>query len=144
MAFYWRERQKQGGTYSSHRAETEKHVILCATYLSSDVLMDFLNEFYAHPALQVITPPSLLSILPHPQVDGLLFQTYFVVLLSPSEVDSTIKMILQVPLWSPRVIYIQGSALKDQDLVRAKADMAQCCFILASRNEADRNKAVSS
>ena len=55
MAFYWRERQKQGGTYSSHRAETEKHVILCATYLSSDVLMDFLNEFYAHPALQVTT-----------------------------------------------------------------------------------------
>ncbi|XP_063714378.1 potassium channel subfamily T member 2-like isoform X8 [Symsagittifera roscoffensis] len=119
MAFYWRERQKQGGTYSSHRAETEKHVILCATYLSSDVLMDFLNEFYAHPALQ----------------------TYFVVLLSPSELDATIKMILQVPLWSQRVIYIQGSALKDQDLVRAKADMAQCCFILASRNEADRNKA---
>lgn len=47
------ERQKSGGNYSRHRAQTEKHVVLCVTSLKIDLLMDFLNEFYAHPRLQV-------------------------------------------------------------------------------------------
>lgn len=53
LALTWIERQKQGGTYSSHRAQTEKHVVVCATTLQADTVMDFLNEFYAHPKLQV-------------------------------------------------------------------------------------------
>ncbi|GFT69129.1 hypothetical protein NPIL_561591, partial [Nephila pilipes] len=44
---------------------------------------------------------------------------FYVVLLSPCELDATMKMILQVPMWAQRVIYIQGSALKDTDLTRA-------------------------
>lgn len=59
------ERQKSGGNYSRHRAQTEKHVVLCVSSLKIDLLMDFLNEFYAHPRLQVRpltaaqqTPPS--------------------------------------------------------------------------------------
>lgn len=47
--------------------------------------MDFLNEFYAHPLLQ----------------------DFYVVLLSPMELDTTMRMILQVPIWAQRVIYIQ-------------------------------------
>ena len=47
------EKQKQGGAYSSHRAQTEKHVVVCTTTLQADVVMDFLSEFYAHPKLQV-------------------------------------------------------------------------------------------
>lgn len=38
---------------STHRAQTEKHVVVCSTTLGSDTVMDFLNEFYAHPLLQV-------------------------------------------------------------------------------------------
>jgi len=49
------ERQKQGGAYSSHRAQTEKHVVVCTTTLQADTVMDFLNEFYSHPKLQVET-----------------------------------------------------------------------------------------
>jgi potassium channel subfamily T protein 1 len=49
------ERKKMGGTYSSHRAQNEKHVVVVATTLHADTIMDFLNEFYAHPKLQVIT-----------------------------------------------------------------------------------------
>lgn len=52
------ERQKSGGNYSRHRAQTERHVVLCVSSLKIDLLMDFLNEFYAHPRLQV---------RPHPQ-----------------------------------------------------------------------------
>ena len=48
------------------------------------------------------------------------FQDYYVVLLSPSELDPTMKLILQVPIWAARVIYIQGSALKDSDLSRCR------------------------
>lgn len=51
--YLWMERQKSGGNYSRHRAQTEKHVVLCVSALKIDLLMDFLNEFYAHPRLQV-------------------------------------------------------------------------------------------
>jgi len=44
-----------------------------------------------------------------------------VVLLTPSELDPTMKLILQVPIWAARVIYIQGSALKDSDLSRCRS-----------------------
>ncbi len=47
------ERQKSGGNYSRYRAQTEKHVVLCVSCLKIDLLMDFLNEFFAHPRLQV-------------------------------------------------------------------------------------------
>lgn len=55
LAFTWMERQKLGGSYSSHRAQSEKHVVVCSTTLQADTIMDFLNEFYAHPLLQVRT-----------------------------------------------------------------------------------------
>ncbi|XP_015251037.1 PREDICTED: potassium channel subfamily T member 1-like isoform X1 [Cyprinodon variegatus] len=119
LAYLWMESQKLGGNYSRHRAQTEKHVVLCVSSLKIDLLMDFLNEFYAHPRLQ----------------------DYYVVILCPTEIDIQVRRILQIPLWSQRVIYLQGSALKDQDLMRAKMDDAEACFILSSRNEADRTAA---
>lgn len=121
LAFTWMERQKLGGSYSSHRAQSEKHVVVCSTTLHADTIMDFLNEFYAHPLLQ----------------------DYYVVLLSPMELDTTMRMILQVPIWAQRVIYIQGSCLKGTDLVRARMSEAEACFILAARNYADKTAAVS-
>uniref|UniRef100_A0A8C4TNJ2 Potassium channel subfamily T member 2-like n=1 Tax=Erpetoichthys calabaricus TaxID=27687 RepID=A0A8C4TNJ2_ERPCA len=116
LAFLWMERQKSGGNYSRYRAQTEKHVVLCVSCLKIDLLMDFLNEFYAHPRLQ----------------------DYYVVILCPTEMDVQVRRVLQIPLWSQRVIYLQGSALKDQDLMRAKMDDAEACFILSNRFEVDR------
>ncbi|XP_066501398.1 potassium channel subfamily T member 1 [Hoplias malabaricus] len=116
LIYLWMERQKSGGNYSRHRAQTEKHAVLCVSSLKIDLLMDFLNEFYAHPHTQ----------------------DYYVVILCPCEADSQVRRVLQIPLWSQRVIYLQGSALKNQDLLRAKIDDAEACFILSSRNEADR------
>ncbi|CAB0028981.1 unnamed protein product [Trichogramma brassicae] len=118
LAFTWMERQKLGGSYSSHRAQSEKHVVVCSTTLQADTIMDFLNEFYAHPLLQ----------------------DYYVVLLSPMELDTTMRMILQVPIWAQRVIYIQGSCLKDGDLA-ARMNEAEACFVLAARNYADKTAA---
>ncbi|KAI1232194.1 Potassium channel subfamily T member 1 [Lamprotornis superbus] len=119
LVYLWMERQKSGGNYSRHRAQTEKHVVLCVSSLKIDLLMDFLNEFYAHPRLQ----------------------DYYVVILCPTEMDIQVRRVLQIPLWSQRVIYLQGSALKDQDLMRAKMDNGEACFILSSRNEVDRTAA---
>uniref|UniRef100_T1J7B9 RCK N-terminal domain-containing protein n=1 Tax=Strigamia maritima TaxID=126957 RepID=T1J7B9_STRMM len=119
LAYTWMERQKLGGTYSSHRAHNEKHVVVCSTTLHADTIMDFLNEFYAHPLLQ----------------------DYYVVLLSPCELDLTMRMILQIPMWAQRVIYIQGSCLRDTDLTRARMSEAEACFILAARNYADKTAA---
>ena len=59
------------------------------------------------------------------------------------ELDPTMRMILQVPIWAQRVIYIQGSALKDTDLARCRMQDAEACFILAARNYSDRHAAVS-
>lgn len=71
------ERQKSGGNYSRHRAQTEKHVVLCVSSLKIDLLMDFLNEFYAHPRLQVRfssvlheAGSYLLTDCPRPSPDG--------------------------------------------------------------------------
>uniref|UniRef100_A0A1I8JM32 Ion_trans_2 domain-containing protein n=1 Tax=Macrostomum lignano TaxID=282301 RepID=A0A1I8JM32_9PLAT len=71
------------------RKAMARNTWLCARLpLHSDNhIMDFLNEFYAHPKLQ----------------------DYYVILFSPCELDSTLKIIMQ------RVIYIQGSALKDSE-----------------------------
>lgn len=63
LAYLWMERQKSGGNYSRHRAQTEKHVVLCVSSLKIDLLMDFLNEFYAHPRLQVPLNRSYLLTL---------------------------------------------------------------------------------
>ncbi|KAF6034138.1 hypothetical protein EB796_007558 [Bugula neritina] len=117
--YTWVERKKKGGSYSRHRAQTEKHVVVCATHLLTDTVMDFLNEFYAHPKLQ----------------------GYYVVLLSPSEMEESLKIILQIPIWAQRVIYIKGSALKDFDLQRCRMQEAEGCFILASRTHSDRTVA---
>ncbi|NXG62344.1 KCNT2 protein, partial [Hemiprocne comata] len=68
-------------------------------------------------------------------------QDYYVVILCPTEMDAQVRRVLQIPMWSQRVIYLQGSALKDQDLLRAKMDDAEACFILSSRCEVDRTAA---
>ncbi|KAJ8011227.1 hypothetical protein DPEC_G00055970 [Dallia pectoralis] len=119
LAYLWMERQKSGGNYSRRRAESEKHVVLCVRSLKIDLLMDFLNEFYAHPELQ----------------------DHYVIILCATEVDPQVRQVLLIPMWSQRVMYLQGSALKDQDLVRAKLDSAEGCFILSSRCEVDRTAA---
>ena len=119
LALIYMEKQKRGTSYPRQRAESEKHVVVVSTTLQPNIIMDFLNEFYAHPMLQ----------------------NFYVVLLSPSELDQNLAMILQVPLWSQRVIYIQGSAINNSDLNRAQIEYAEACFLLASRNYHDRQAA---
>ena len=62
-------------------------------------------------------------------------------LLSPCDLDPNLAIIFQVPLWSQRVIYLQGSALNNSDLNRAQIEKAEACFILADRNNHDRHGA---
>ncbi|PFX29727.1 Potassium channel subfamily T member 1 [Stylophora pistillata] len=119
LAFLLVSRQKEGGTFNRMLAGSEKHVVLCATILRPTMLIDFLNEFYADASLQ----------------------DSHVVLLCPSELDSTLRILLQVPLWSQRVTYLKGSALIDEDLIRARVEDAGGCFILTDRYAVDREAA---
>lgn len=66
-----------------------------------------------------------------------------VVLLSPCELDNRMKLLLRIPIWSHRVVYIRGSALKDEDLERAKMHKAAACFILSARH-VDKKSAIVS
>ncbi|XP_075252728.1 potassium channel subfamily T member 2-like isoform X4 [Convolutriloba macropyga] len=118
LSFAWGEKQKLGGNYSHRRAEKEKHVVLCTSNITEDILNEFMSEFYAYPKLQ----------------------NYYVVLLCPLEFDGKINAMLENPSWSQRVIYIQGSALRVSDLVRAKVHYAESCFIFSSRNVKDRRR----
>ncbi|XP_031565605.1 potassium channel subfamily T member 2-like isoform X3 [Actinia tenebrosa] len=119
LAFLLFSRQKEGGAYSTLLAGTTRHVVLCSTTLRAVTVIDFLNEFYADPKLQDV----------------------HVVLLCPSELDSTLRILLQVPVWAQRVTYLKGSALIDEDLIRARVETAEGCFILADRYAADREAA---
>ncbi|XP_076465055.1 potassium channel subfamily T member 2-like [Babylonia areolata] len=119
IALTWLERQKTGGVYSKRNAAQNKHVIVCATSLTLDAVMDFLNEFYAHRKLE----------------------RHNVILLSPQELDSNIQIILKDPKWMHRVIYIRGSALKDIDLERCRLREAEACFLLPPRLTSNKEKA---
>ncbi|KAH3792055.1 hypothetical protein DPMN_145544 [Dreissena polymorpha] len=52
------------------------------------------------------------------------------------------KVLLQVPMWAQRVIFIQGSALKDIDLARCRVQDAEACFIISSQNVEQKDAAV--
>ncbi|VDN30341.1 unnamed protein product [Gongylonema pulchrum] len=106
------ERQKAGGEYNESWASNEKHVVVTVTHLEAEFIQDFLSEFYAHPE----------------------HQNYLVILLSPCEMDDRMRMLLKIPMWSNRVLYIRGSALIDGDLERARMTSAKACFILSARH----------
>ncbi|NWQ84128.1 KCNT1 protein, partial [Columbina picui] len=109
------------------------HWLYCAEQRGEDA--DVFSNTLARPCSRATDSP---QPMPAP-----LLQDYYVVILCPTEMDIQVRRVLQIPLWSQRVIYLQGSALKDQDLMRAKMDNGEACFILSSRNEVDRTAAVS-
>uniref|UniRef100_A0A158Q6W7 Potassium channel subfamily T member 1 n=1 Tax=Elaeophora elaphi TaxID=1147741 RepID=A0A158Q6W7_9BILA len=112
------EGQKAGGEYAESWASNEKHVVVTVTHLEAQFILDFLSEFYAYPE----------------------HQNYLVILLSPCEMDDRMRMLLKIPMWSTRVLYIRGSALKDDDLERAKMGNAKACFILSARHIYQKTK----
>ena len=93
-----RKSQKQHGEATAF-ALAGRHVVVCATELRQSDLRDFLAEFFAYKEK---------------------VQEFTVVVLSPNELSEELKLLIQVPLWSKRVLYLQGSALKEQDLLRAR------------------------
>ncbi|XP_067666060.1 potassium channel subfamily T member 2-like isoform X2 [Haliotis asinina] len=113
------QRKRSGGEYGRRKAARNKHVVVCSTSLTTETVMNFLNEFYAHPKLEEHT----------------------VVLMSSDELDTSMQMILKDPKWANRVLYIRGSALKDIDLKRCRINDAEACFFLAAKNCGCRDKA---
>ncbi|XP_076456939.1 potassium channel subfamily T member 2-like isoform X3 [Babylonia areolata] len=114
----WAERKKTGGDYGKSKAENGKHVVVCASSFSADVVINFLNEFYEHP-----------------KVEG-----HTVILMSSEELDSNMLFILKDPKWAHRVVYIKGSPLKDIDLKRCRINNAESVFFLGDKNCPDQDK----
>ncbi|XP_062514893.1 potassium channel subfamily T member 2-like isoform X2 [Corticium candelabrum] len=114
-----RKSQKQHGEATAF-ALAGRHVVVCATELRQSDLRDFLAEFFAYKEK---------------------VQEFTVVVLSPNELSEELKLLIQVPLWSKRVLYLQGSALKEQDLLRARVRDAEGCFLLVNRRTSDRDRA---
>jgi hypothetical protein len=97
-----------------------RHVIVCGTELRQTDLKDFLSEFYAYKER---------------------VREFTIVILTPNEMTEDLKLLIQLPLWSRRVLYLQGSALKEQDLLRARIHDAEGCFLLVNRRSQDRDRA---
>ncbi|VDK58488.1 unnamed protein product [Anisakis simplex] len=114
----WLARQRAGGEYTEGWAKCEKHVVVTITHLEAEFIQDFLTEFFAHSE----------------------HQNHLIILLSPCEMDDRMRMLLKIPLWSSRVLYIRGSALKDEDLERARMSTAKACFILSARHINQKNR----
>ncbi|XP_036357424.1 potassium channel subfamily T member 1 isoform X2 [Octopus sinensis] len=113
------DKKKEGKEFSKDNAKRHKHVVVFITAIFPDVIMDFLNEFFAHPDLQC----------------------YHVVFMASTELNTNINVVLKDPKWGHRVHYLKGSALKDMDLDKARVQDAQACFILAERNTKHRSEA---
>uniref|UniRef100_A0A914E9U6 Uncharacterized protein n=1 Tax=Acrobeloides nanus TaxID=290746 RepID=A0A914E9U6_9BILA len=114
----WLEWEKSGMDYTKGFGKGQTHVVFTITHLEADFIEDFLTEFYAHP-----------------KHAGIL-----IVLLSPSKLNNRMKLLLQIPLWAHRVLYIRGSALKDEDLERTLMAKAKACFILNARHVNKKNE----
>ncbi|CAD5233254.1 unnamed protein product [Bursaphelenchus xylophilus] len=112
----WLEKEKAGFDKTKGFSPTSKHIVVTIPTLDADFVSDFLNEFYAHKK----------------------HQGFMVVLLSPCELDVGMKNLLRIPLWSDRVLFVRGTALKDEDLARCNMVAARACFILSSRNNQDK------
>ncbi|CAJ0563944.1 unnamed protein product, partial [Mesorhabditis spiculigera] len=108
----WLEKERSGGDLATGWGNQETHVVVTVTHLEVEFIKDFLTEFYAHPENQ----------------------TVLVILLSPCELDNTMRMLLKIPLWAQRVKYVRGSALRDEDLERARVVKAKACFVLSARH----------
>ncbi|KFW65754.1 Potassium channel subfamily T member 1, partial [Pygoscelis adeliae] len=122
LVYLWMERQKSGGNYSRHRAQTEKHVVLCVSSLKIDLLMDFLNEFYAHPRLQVRTRHVLMCLVKACPCRGRSLAGHGRVAAGDA--------------WLCWPMQFMGSLLSV-----CRMDNGEACFILSSRNEVDRTAA---
>uniref|UniRef100_A0AAF5CZ71 Potassium channel domain-containing protein n=1 Tax=Strongyloides stercoralis TaxID=6248 RepID=A0AAF5CZ71_STRER len=112
LAQTYLEHKRTGVDCTQGFTKGDKHVVVTITHFEADFLQNFLTEFYAHRE----------------------HQGYIVVLLSPAELDDKTKLLLKIPIWSQHVVYIRGSALKDEDLERAKLSTAVACFILSARH----------
>ena len=91
---------------------SENHVVLCATELRYDAVLDFLREFYEFDDHE---------------------DNYNVVILCPNEAEPALKRFLQEPLWQSRVTIIQGSTYREEDLQRAKIADAEAVFVQTDR-----------
>ncbi|XGW15317.1 hypothetical protein V3C99_001080 [Haemonchus contortus] len=109
----WIARQKCGSDYSGGFSKNEKHVVVTITHLEMELVRDFLDEFYAHHENKRV----------------------HVILLSPAELDDPTRLLLKFPLYSERVHYVRGTALRDENLERARLGDAQACFILSARHQ---------
>ena len=55
IASTWIDKGKEGRDFSATQAKSAKHVVVCIASISPDIVMDFLNEFFAHSELEVIS-----------------------------------------------------------------------------------------
>ncbi|KAI6192049.1 Calcium-activated BK potassium channel alpha subunit [Aphelenchoides bicaudatus] len=106
------EKEKAEFNNTSGFNQATKHIVCTIPFLDSNFIHDFLSEFYAHKKHQGI----------------------IVALLSPCDLDVGMRNLLRIPMWSDRVCFYRGTALRDEDLDRVNMSTARACFILSARN----------
>jgi hypothetical protein len=64
------------------------------------------------------------------------------VLLSPTELNNRMKILLKMPVWAQRVVFVNGFVFKEDDLERVLMQEAKACFILSARHKARKSESV--
>uniref|UniRef100_A0A914CMS7 Uncharacterized protein n=2 Tax=Acrobeloides nanus TaxID=290746 RepID=A0A914CMS7_9BILA len=108
----WLEQKKAGSRFVREFAHAETHVVVTIPHLDADFFEDFLKEFYSHPE----------------------HSSYLIVLLAPTELDNRMKILLKMPVWAQRVVFVNGFVFKEEDLERVLMQEAKACFVLSSRH----------
>lgn len=63
-------------------------------------------------------------------------------LLSPTELNNRMKILLKMPVWAQRVVFVNGFVFKEDDLERVLMQEAKACFILSSRHKVRKSESV--
>jgi len=95
-----------------------KHVVICG-----DIKSSYLQELFEELFHQDHETENL-----------------FAVILQPDPPSFDLVKLLQIPKWALCIYYLQGSALIDNDLKRAKVQTAVAVFIMANKFSADADE----
>ena len=151
--------RNQKDNYKTVVSKQQPFVVIALSYTRDQFLKDLLSSsLHALTAKQTLivknpntttgigttlatsfTPDSLLSTSRAPHevsipLTALLSSSYHIVILTPTPPSPAMKIMLSSIKFHTRVTFIQGSALEENDLRRAKVRQAAACFIIADRH----------
>eukprot|EP00834_Sanchytrium_tribonematis_P004730 NODE_249_length_11770_cov_0.803530.p2 type:complete len:950 gc:universal NODE_249_length_11770_cov_0.803530:9857-7008(-) len=104
-------RQRQGG--GTFEDKESRFIVIFGSFRNFGKIVDIIDFFQSDPELENVK----------------------IVMVGPEKVSDDISALISLPSFVHRIYYLKGSALNEQDLLRAKVQFADAAFILCDRDE---------